>query len=173
MRTLLAAAVALAGLGCATVRPVALSSHPVEPVAAVDVQRYLGIWYEIAAIPQPFQRSCLDPSDEYSLRNDGQIAIVRRCQKNGAQQVGEGIARIVDRNTNAKLEVSFNGPFWDEYWIIDLDPSYNYAVVGDPKHGKLTVLSREPRLPSGTWAAILTRAIAQGYDISQVKRAER
>ena len=169
---ILSLVVALSGLGCATVQEVASTSKKVEPVAAVDLKRYLGTWFEIASIPQPFQRECGDPTAEYSMRDDGQIAVVKRCQR-GDRTVGEGIARIIDHSTNARLEVSFSGPFWEEYLIIDLDRDYTYAVIGDRKRAGLTILSREPKLPSWTYAAIMSRAMAQGYDVTRVKLAER
>ncbi len=172
-RAILCVAVVFGGLGCASVAPVASGAGKVRPVAAVDLRRYLGTWYEIASIPQPFQRDCSGPTDEYSMRDDGQLTVVKRCRRGDGLKVGEGVARIIDRSSNSRLEVSFSGPFWEDYWIIDLDRDYTYAVVGDQKRGTLTVLSREPTLPSWTFAAIMSRAMAQGYDVTRVKLAER
>jgi apolipoprotein D and lipocalin family protein len=175
MKAILVAALAVISSGCAG-QQLVVGTRKVSTVSSVDLNRYLGTWYEVAAIPQPFQKSCQSPSATYALREDGQLSVLSRCRKDsleGDEQLTEGVARIVDRSSNAKLEVSFNGPFWGQYWIIDLGPEYEFAVIGQPNRQALTVLSRSPHLSDPTFAAILTRALEQGYDISQVRRVEQ
>lgn len=136
-------------------------------VAAVDLDRYLGRWYEIARYPMWFQRKCAASMAEYSRRDDGLIRVVNTCTRVDdtarTKQVA-GRARVADQATNAKLEVSFFGPFWADYWVIDLDPDYRWAVVGEGRRKYLWILSRTPELPAEELAGVLERLRAAGYD---------
>jgi apolipoprotein D and lipocalin family protein len=168
---LLLLAAAAAGCGATTTERLKLA--PLRTVPQVDVQRYLGTWYDVASFPQRFQRGCAGTTATYSLRADGQIGVLNQCRDgslDGKLRVARGRARVVDRATNAKLEVSFFRPFWGAYWIIDLGPSYEYAVVGHPGRDYLWILSRTPQLPEDTYAAILRRLTAQGYDVTRLQR---
>jgi apolipoprotein D and lipocalin family protein len=114
-------------------------------VDSVELDRYLGTWYEIASYPAWFQRNCTAVTASYSLRDDGLIKVVNSCRKgslDGKLKQSTGRAKVVDGETNAKLKVSFFGPFWGDYWIIDLDAEYRWAVVGEPKRKYLWILSR-------------------------------
>jgi apolipoprotein D and lipocalin family protein len=136
----------------------------------VDLSRYLGKWYEVARYPNRFQRGCVSSTAEYSLRPDGDIRVVNTCrdEADGRLRISEGKAWIVDSSTNAKLKVRFFWPFSGDYWIIDLDPDYRHAVVGDPDHKYLWILAREPALSAEVYAAICERARAQGFDPSRL-----
>ncbi len=149
---------------------------PLQTVAHVDLNRYTGTWFEIASYPQRFQKGCTATQANYSLRPDGDIAVRNRCNKgglNGPVSSVEGRARVVDKTTNAKLEVSFFWPFWGDYWVIDLGADYEFAVVGHPGRDYLWILSRTPTLPAATYDAILARLGAQGYDLSRLQRTEQ
>ena len=127
----------------------ATSASEVTTVDQVDLDRYLGTWYEIASFPAWFQRGCTGVTAEYSMRDDGMIEVVNSCRKgslDGKFKQSTGRARVVDTETNAKLKVSFFGPFWGNYWIIGLDPDYQWAVVGVPNHKYLWILSRTPTM---------------------------
>ncbi len=142
-------------------------------VEHVDLQRYLGTWYEIASFPQAFQAGCMATTATYSLRPDGDIDVLNRCRKgslDGPLNEARGRARVVDAKTGAKLRVSFFRPFWGDYWVIDLGPDYEYAVVGHPSRDYLWILSRRPQMEASTYAAILERLHAQGYDTSRLQR---
>ena len=169
-----AAAAALAGvLGCAPSTTEAESLPPLQTVERVDLQRYLGTWFEIASYPQRFQAGCTATTADYALRADGKIRVINRCRKGGLDgklDKAEGLARVVDGEGNAKLEVSFFRPFWGDYWIIDLDPDYRYAVVGHPGRDYLWILSREPSMEPATYDAILARLQDQHYDTSRLVR---
>jgi len=115
---------------------------PLEVVAYVDLDRYLGKWYEIASIPQWFQRGCVDSQAEYSKLSSSQIRVVNTCQVNGRSKVAKGKAWIADPESNAKLKVQFFWPFKGDYWIIELDADYQYAVVGEPGREALWILSK-------------------------------
>jgi apolipoprotein D and lipocalin family protein len=137
----------------------------------VDLGRYLGTWYEIAAFPQRFQRGCTATTANYSLRKDGLITVLNRCRKgsvDGPEKSAKGRAKVVDRASNAKLKVSFFGPFWGDYWIIDLGASYEYAVVGHPSRDYLWILGRKPTLPEAVYKGILGRLEAQGYETGRL-----
>lgn len=156
--------------GCATTTTERLGLPPVQTVEKVDLARYLGTWYEIASFPQSFQAGCTATTATYSLRDDGEIDVLNRCRKGDEETSAVGRARVVDRATNARLEVSFFRPFWGDYWIVDLADDYGYAVVGHPSRDYLWILSRTPTLPEETYARILTRLGAQGYDTSRLVR---
>ncbi len=141
--------------------------EPLEVVESVDLKRYLGRWYEIASYPMFFQKGCTATTADYLLREDGLIKVVNRCRKGsleGKQKEAVGRAKVVDDTTNAKLKVSFFGPFWGDYWIIDLDPDYQWAVVGGPKRKYLWILSRTPQMDGALFDEIVSRLPAKGYD---------
>jgi apolipoprotein D and lipocalin family protein len=144
-----------------------------ETVPHVELARYLGTWYEIASFPQRFQRGCTATTATYTLRKDGQLDVINRCRlgcPDGKPKEARGRARVVDRVTNAKLEVSFFRPFWGEYWIIDLAEDYSYAVVGHPGRDYLWILSRSPTMSDDTYHRILARLRAQRYETSRLVR---
>ncbi len=164
---------ALVAAGCSTPTTERLRLPPLETAAHVELSRYLGTWYEIANFPQSFQRGCTATTATYSLRRDGDIDVLNRCRKgavDGEEKSAQGRARVVDRSTNAKLEVSFFRPFWADYWIVDLADDYSYAVVGHPGRDYLWVLSRTPTMPGATYQGILSRLQAHGYDTSRLVR---
>jgi len=142
-------------------------------VDSVELDRYLGEWYEIASYPAWFHRNCTAVTARYSLRDDGRIKVVNSCRKgslDGKLKLSTGRAKVVDTDTNAKLKVSFFGPFWGNYWIIDLDPDYQWAVVGEPKRKYLWILSRTRSMDEGVYEQILARLPDKGYDPSGLQR---
>lgn len=159
--------------GFALVAPGRAADKPLETVSSVDLDRYLGRWYEVASFPAWFQRGCTATTADYSLREDGLIKVVNSCRKgtpDGKHKQSVGRAKVVDEVTNAKLKVSFFGPFWGHYWIIDLDPDYRWAVVGVPNRRYLWILSREPQLEESVFQAIVSRLPDQGYDPMRLQR---
>jgi len=142
-------------------------------VAKVELSRYLGLWYEIARIDQTFQKGCVATTAEYSLKDDGRIKVLNKCRKetvDGKEKSAEGVAWVVDKETNAKLKVSFFWPFSGKYWVIDLEPEYKWAVVGDPSREYLWILSRSPEMDDETYEGIMTRLKEQLYDIGKIKK---
>ena len=143
---------------------------PVQSVASVDLVRYLGRWYEIAAFPMFFQRQCIgDTTAEYALRADGEVSVTNRCRTNDGFDQASGRAWAVEGANNARLKVSFFWPFRSDYWVIGLDADYRWAVVGNPNRKYLWILSRTPRLAQEELDKALQAAIAQGYDMSPLK----
>ncbi len=159
--------------GCKATSTARLGLPPLQAVESVDLERYLGTWYEIASFPQSFQRGCTATTATYTLAGEGEIEVLNRCRKGtpeGPEDSARGRARVIDAATNAKLEVSFFGPFWGDYWIIDLGAGYEYAVVGHPGRDYLWVLSRTPTLDDDVYAGILARLEEKAYDTSRLVR---
>jgi apolipoprotein D and lipocalin family protein len=167
-------ALALAPLsGCAASTTERRGLPPLQTVAGVDLRRYTGTWYEIASFPQSFQRGCTATTATYTLRPDGQIDVANRCRLGsltGEEKDAEGRARPADPTSSAKLEVSFFRPFWGAYWVIDLAPDYSFAVVGHPSRDYLWILARAPVMAPDTYAGILQRLQAQGYELDRLQR---
>lgn len=153
-----------------------LASHAQAPLATVprvDLDRYAGRWFEIAKVPNRFQNQCArDTTATYTRRDDGTVAVVNRCVRaDGSIDDIAGVARVVDADTRAKLEVSFlpawlrwTGIGWGRYWVIALADDYRYAVVGEPSREYLWILARAPVLDAADRAAIDTALRASGYD---------
>lgn len=142
-------------------------------VPSVDLDKYKGKWFEIARYPNRFQKKCVgNTTATYNLKEGGTIEVVNEClKKNGKTDVAKGKARIVDERSNAKLEVRFAPAFlsflpmvWGDYWIIDLQKDYEYAVVGDPKREYLWILSRTPELETSVYQGILRRLEEKGFE---------
>jgi apolipoprotein D and lipocalin family protein len=146
-----------------------------EVVPSVDLNRYAGTWYEVARLPNRFQRKCVsDVTATYTLRDNGKIEVVNRCREaDGSINDAKGTARPASKDEpNSKLKVTFFWPFSGDYWILGLDPTYRWALVGEPDRRNLWVLSREPRMDEDQLQEILDRAKAQGYDLSGLIKTE-
>lgn len=154
----------------------AMAKAPAPPttVAHVDLEKYTGKWYEIAAIPMFFERKCVsNTTAEYTRLASGEISVFNSCQlSNGKRQSSTGLARVADPKTNAKLKVSFmNWPlfgwqFWasGDYWIIDLADDYSTALIGHPTRKYGWVLSRTPKLSLETLKSFSKKLAQQGYN---------
>jgi apolipoprotein D and lipocalin family protein len=145
--------------------------RPVTTVSRVDLKRYVGLWYEIAKIPNRFQKQCArGTTAEYTLREDGRISVVNRCFKeDGVLDEAEGVAKIVDATNSTKLKVSFVSfagwrPFWGDYWVIGLDDAYEWAIVGSPSRKYGWVLARNPELDEDTMEEIFAIIERNGYE---------
>jgi apolipoprotein D and lipocalin family protein len=144
---------------------------PLDVVPHVDLERYVGKWYEISRFPNRFQEGCVATSATYSLRSDGGIDVFNQCRRKtlgGELSSIRGKAWVMDKTTNAKLKVSFFRPFSGPYWIIDLGEDYEYAVVGHPQRKYLWVLSRTPRMDEETYRKILERLKTNSYDVDRL-----
>ncbi|HTY64334.1 MAG TPA: lipocalin family protein [Acidobacteriota bacterium] len=147
------------------------TTPPLQTVPHVDLNRYLGTWYEIASFPQWFQKGCVATSATYTLRKDGDVDVLNQCRDKtleGKARKANGKAWVVDPKSNAKLKVRFFWPFSGDYWIIDLGPTYEYAVVGHPKRNYLWILSRTRKMDSAVYDEILQRLKKQHYDITRL-----
>ena len=147
------------------------NNNPPTTVHKVDLKKYAGLWYEIAKIPNSFQDQCAyGTTAEYKIDEDGDIVVTNKCyDEDGEPDIAEGVAKVVDNKTSAKLEVSFVSflgirPFWGDYWIIGLDENYGWAVVGTPNRKYGWILSRTPSLPDETIKAIYDILKSNGYN---------
>lgn len=162
----------------AAVTPVV--AQEVKTVPAVDLKRYAGKWYEIAKIPNSFQKKCLSgTSAEYSARDDGTIAVTNRCKTAEGIDEAQGVARVVPGSNNSKLEVRFAPAWlswipmvWGDYWIIDLDEQYTLATVGSPSREYLWLLARTPTISDEQYENALNNATKQGFDTSRVVKSK-
>lgn len=148
-------------------------------VNKVDLQRYAGTWYEIARLPQWFQRGCYDSTATYSLNDDGTVKVINRCQREGEQtSEAEGTARVVPGSDNAKLKVRFDNwvsrliPTITEgnYWIIALDKDYQTVVIGEPSREYLWILARQSELPEDQYQALVQVAQEKGFPVEELQR---
>lgn len=150
-------------------------------VASVDLERYLGRWYEIATYPIPAQRNCAATTATYGLNDNGTVSVFNECRRGGLEGRYDsirGYAKIVDSETNAKLKVFFFPIFGAPYWVIEADgrggdQPYDWAVVGSSSRSFLWILSRTPQMDETRLAAILERLAARGYDIGKLKFTEQ
>lgn len=158
------------------------SDKPLETVAAVDLKRYTGKWYEVARLPNSFEKKCVgNVTAEYRLLDDGKIEVVNTClEANGKQNVARGKARTTADKTNAKLQVRFAPAFlsflpfvWGDYWVLELGENYEYAVVGDPSRKLFWVLSRTPQIEETRLQEILQRAKEKGFDTDKIIRTKQ
>lgn len=151
--------------GCATSRPLATVPH-------VDLKRYSGDWHEVARYPNWFQRKCTGAvTASYSPLPDGAIRVVNSCRRaNGSQDSIQGRATVVPGSGNAKLKVSFFGPFTGDYWIIGLDKDYQWALVGHPSRKYLWILARQPGMSDKLYNRLVALAVKQGYQAANIMR---
>ena len=147
-------------------------SQTLTTVPNVDLNKYIGKWYEIASYPQRFQKGCQCTTAEYSLSEKGYVIVENRCNKdsvNGKQSYIKGKAFIEKGSGNSKLKVQFFWPFKGKYWIIDLADDYSYAVVSHPNKKYLWILSRTPVMDNATYQQILSRLREKGFDLTKLQ----
>ena len=171
---LLVMSVAILLGGCAVLRPGPIGNpSPPQPAKPVDLQSYLGLWYEIGRYEAPFQRDCEAVTATYGVLPDGKISVVNTCRKgavDGPLQTVEGKAKVVPGGDGAKLKVSFFGPFYfGDYWVLDHADDYSWSIVGEGSGRYLWLLSRTAQPSDDVRRAILARAEALGYDLSLVR----
>jgi apolipoprotein D and lipocalin family protein len=144
---------------------------PLITVKQVDLIKYVGLWYEVAKIPNSFQDQCAyGTTAEYRIDEDGDIIVTNSCYDDKDKlDVAKGLAKVVDKKTNAKLEVSFVSflgirLFWGDYWIIGLDENYQWAVIGTPNRKYGWILSRSSSLSEDTMTEIFSLLKSQNYN---------
>lgn len=154
---------------------------PLETVDYVDLDRYLGQWFEIARLPQRFQKGCTATRAIYSMRNDGGIKVLNSCHlesPTGKLKEAEGRAWVKNKVTNAKLKVQFflkrfKIPFLaGDYWILDLGYDYEYAVIGDPSRKYFWILSRTKFIDNELYDELIAKAKSWGFDVSKIIKTQ-
>lgn len=152
------------------------SMPPVQTVDSVDLQQYLGKWYEIAAIPQSFQKQCIgNTTAVYDNAEGGLISVVNTCDTaKGTPSVANGRAKIVDKKSNSKLKVTFVNLFgWQfllggDYWILAIGENYSYAIVGAPGRDYAWILSRTPQMSQDKINEAHQVLVQQGFDTCKI-----
>jgi apolipoprotein D and lipocalin family protein len=140
------------------------SSAPLPTVAAVDLDRYLGTWFEAASVPNWFQAMCVAGTQARYRRDGDVVEVVNSCrQADGTLASATGVAKVVPGSQNAKLRVSFFRPFYGDYWVLALADDYRWMLVGEPKRRYGWILSRTPALAAADREAALAHAEALGY----------
>ncbi len=147
-------------------------SPELQTVPYVDLERYLGKWYEIALYPNWFEEGCFASTAFYEKMKDGRIRVINQCRTGGPQ--GElkeaiGTAEIADTQSNAKLKVQFFWPFKGNYWIVDLDKDYQHVIVSEPKRQYLWILSRSPEMNPETLKKLKMKIKEKGFDLSHLE----
>ncbi|HOW51027.1 MAG TPA: lipocalin family protein [bacterium] len=166
-KTLLALFCAAVGFGCASSGDL----PPLQTVAKLDLNRYLGKWHEIARFDHRFERGCIASTAEYALLPDGRISVKNTCRKeDGTVKDITGTAWVADPADPAKLRVRFFWPFSAAYWVIALDDDYRWAVVGHPDRDYLWILSRTPTMDEEIYQKILALIAAQRYEVGRLKK---
>jgi apolipoprotein D and lipocalin family protein len=147
-----------------------LTNNTLEVVPHVELNRYLGTWYEIAHLPAKFQEGCSETKATYTLSEKGSITVLNQCVRKGKVTQAKGKAKVVDKNTGAKLKVTFFWPFYGDYWIIKLGQDYDYAVVGTPNRKYLWILSRTPQMSDTLFSQLTEFVKSKGFDAGNLIR---
>ena len=140
-------------------------------ITMFDLNRYLGKWYEVARYDHAFERGLVGTTAEYSLLDDGKIKVLNSGYINtldGTYQQSVGKAKPNRNGKAGQLRVSFFGPFYSDYYILDLAPDYSYSVVGSSSPKYLWILSRTPHLNPKVQSEILTNLQQRGYDTQKL-----
>ena len=139
-----------------------------EVLPHIELKKYLGKWYEIAHLPFRFEDGCTDITATYSLSEDGNVSVLNECMRDGKLKQAKGKAKVVDKDTGAKLKVTFFWPFYGDYWIIDLGKDYDYAVVGTPNRKYLWILNRTPQMDDKLYSQLIESVKSKGFDVSRL-----
>lgn len=143
-------------------------------VPGVDLARYMGTWYEIASFPNRFQKGCTATTADYRLREDGKVAVTNRCRlgtPTGEENVAEATARLDPAQPDgSRLLVSFFPLIEGNYWILALDPDYEWVLVGAPGRDYLWILARSPRMEPALYDKIVAEAQGLGFEVGKLQR---
>ena len=146
--------------------------QPMQTVKNVDIERYMGTWYEIARFPHSFEKGLVGVTATYSLKKNGNIRVVNQGYKGslqGKRSQAKATAKIPDPNEPGKLKVYFFFLFGADYYILELDEKdYQYALVGSSSINYLWILSRSPQMPEKTYQMLVEKAKELGYDMEKL-----
>ena len=145
-------------------------------VPDVNLERYTGLWYEIARLPNSFETNCVQSIAEYSISDHGNFKVVNTCTKaNGHKRSAKGVIRIENTPHNSQLKVNFVPKWlrwtqlgWGDYWIIDLDKDYQYSVVSEPEREYLWILSRTPYMQKLTYDHLIKKLEGMHFNLSHL-----
>ena len=142
-------------------------------VKELDLDRYLGTWYEIARFPHSFEKNLVGVTATYSLRNDGKIEVLNQGYKNtldGERSKAVGKAKIPNKLEPGKLKVSFFWIFYADYFVLELDENYQYAMIGSSSDKYFWILSRTPQMAPEIYEMLLEKARKRGYKLDKLEK---
>ncbi len=145
-------------------------------VKELDIERYLGKWYEIARYNHTFERGLVGVTAFYARQGDGKIKVVNSGYKGtlkGQKSEAVGKAKIPDPKFPSKLKVSFFWIFYADYFVLELDKNYQWAIIGSSSDNYLWILSRTPQMDKGRYNELLTRLTSRGYDVNKLIGVEQ
>lgn len=154
-------------LGCTKV-----TAPPPVTAPTVNINKYMGKWYEIAAFPMFFEKGCYCTEANYSLLSDNTVKVTNQCRRDqptNKWSIANASAWAANAGDNSKLKVRFFWPFTADYWVLYVDNDYNYAIVGSPNYEYLWILSRQPQISDTQYQKLLTIATQKGYDVKHLK----
>ena len=167
----------------AVVFPMAcMAQSQVKSIPEFDVSRYMGTWYEIAKLPNWFQRKCVQGTQaRYKVLGPTQIEVNNKCTTASGEEIQAiGLARPNGSGRPAQLEVRFAPEWtawlpmvWGAYWVLDLDADYQLAAVGDPSKSYLWILSRTPQVSADRYDAVLQRLNVMGFEITKLEKTRQ
>ncbi|HDP76132.1 MAG TPA: hypothetical protein ENN49_09740 [Bacteroidales bacterium] len=144
-------------------------SQDLQTVPALDLQRYGDIWYEIARLPNSFEKNLDCITATYTICPDGRVTFENKGVKaDGSLSSIKGVAWVPDKDEPAKLKVRFFWPFAGKYWVVYLDQDYRYALVGEPKRKYFWILSRTPQIDPTTYNQLVDIASQKGFDTQRL-----
>ena len=161
---------------------VSFAQQPVKSIAELDISRYMGTWYEIAKLPNWFQRKCTQGTQaQYKILAPQKIEVTNKCTTATGEEIkAVGVARPNSSGQVAQLEVRFAPDWtawlplvWGAYWVLDLDPDYQLAAVGDPSRTYLWILSRSPVVSASQYDSLLQRLKVMGFDITRLEKTRQ
>lgn len=155
--------------GCATGPP-----DGVTPITGFEPERYMGTWYEIARLDHRFERGLTQVSANYTLNDNGTIAVLNKGYNaaKGEWSSANGKAKFRGDETVGSLKVSFFGPFYGGYHIVELDDDYQYALVAGPSRNYLWILAREPNLDEDIYNRLVEEAQSLGFPTGNLIKVE-
>ncbi len=152
------------------------TSQDLPTVETVDIQKYFGVWYEIARLPNSFEKGLECVTATYSLKNNGKIEVLNKghfTEKENVSKTAKGTAWVPDSSYPGRLKVTFFWPFFGDYYIMSLDENYQYALVGDPSRKYLWILSRTKILDPAVYSQLIDHAKTNGFNIDQVIKIDQ
>jgi lipocalin len=147
-----------------------------QTVSDVDLNRYMGVWYEIGRFPHSFEKGLVGVTATYRLKDNGKVEVLNQGYKNtldGKLKKAKGFAKVPDPNETGRLKVYFFWPFGGDYLILDLDKDYQWVLIGSNSKNYLWILSRTPQMPESEYQRLVEKARSLGYDTSRIELVEQ
>lgn len=135
-------------------------------VKSLDLNRFMGRWYEIARFDHKFERDMQQVTTIYAIQDNGRVKVINQGLKNGKWKTSEGKGKLT--TTPGLLRVSFWGPFYSDYRVMMLAPDYTYALIGGESDKYLWILSRSPNMRQDTRNQVLREAQQRGYNTNNL-----